>query len=63
MDLERGKSYWLTFRDGSRIKVEAWIDSRGDVDAKNDDLDFFRWMGREGEPQNRDDITTIEEVI
>lgn len=62
IDLEPGKSYWITFRDGSRIKVEVLVDSRGEMDAKNEILDFSMWVGRNGEPVNRENVRWIQEV-
>jgi hypothetical protein len=44
-DFEGGKQYWLTYSDGSRIRVTAEEDSHGEIDLKNDDLDFFLWSG------------------
>lgn len=63
MDFEPGEIYWLHFSDGSRIKVEATIDSRGDVDLRNDTIDFLLWTGRKGWPANRDHIARVEEDI
>lgn len=60
-DVEHGNSYWITFTDGSRIRVEVREDSRGDLDAENEMVDFLLWMGRKGDPANRADITSIEE--
>jgi len=62
IDLEVGKDYWLTFTDGSRVKVYVREDSRGDIDAKNETVVFLMWMGAKGKPRNREGIVSIEEV-
>lgn len=60
---EHDGEYWVNFRDGSRIKVEAWQDGHGDVDIRNDDLDFLLHVTRhDGAPVNRDGIVGVTEV-
>lgn len=62
MDFEHGKTYWLTYKDGSRIKVEACAVAPDDVDLKNDLLDFVLCTGGPGDPQNREGIAWVREM-
>lgn len=53
-DIEDGKSYWLNFSDGSRIRCVAQIDGRGDIDMVGEVVEnYLLWVGRNGEPVNR----------
>lgn len=62
--LEHGKTYWVTFIDGSRIKAEAWADKRGDLDLSNDGaMEWSMWaQDASGKPVNREEIQHIEPV-
>lgn len=44
-DFKDDHEYWLTYSDGSRIRVTAREDKHGEVDLINEDLDFFLWSG------------------
>lgn len=62
--LEHGKTYWVTFIDGSRIKAEAWVDKHGDLDLSNDGaMEWGMWaQDASGKPMNREEIHHIEPI-
>lgn len=61
-DFQPGETYWVSFPDGSRILVEAKVDSRGDVDIYNDAVAFSMWVGRSGAPMNREHLASVEPI-
>lgn len=41
---EHGAEYWLTFKDGSKIRVVAHKAGDGEIDLKNEALEFSLWV-------------------
>jgi hypothetical protein len=44
-EFKQGEEYWLAFSDGSMVLVAAHIDKHGEVDLRNDLMDFSLWAG------------------
>lgn len=56
------QEYWVTFRDGSRVKVEAYEDGSGNVDILNEDLAVLVNVTSPDGPVNRDFIEGVERI-
>lgn len=40
---EHGAEYWLFFQDGSKVRVSAHKAADGEIDLKNEAIEFSLW--------------------